>query len=141
MAHAIPDDVAVYLMRPLSPEEEAVALRYLNIIELVIRREVPDLVTRAATDADFGSTLAYIEASVVADILRNPERLQYEQAGDYAYSLQKVLQVDSLRKAISDDMWWLLGVHRGGAFTVETAVFSQDAGRAPRWWSTIAKGV
>lgn len=140
MAHATTDDVKVYLMRDLSAEETAAALRYLEVIELVLRREIPTFSDLLTVGSDFEKAVLYVEASVVVDILRNPERFQYEQAGDYAYSLQKVLQVDSLRKAISDDMWWLLGVHRGGAFTVDTVVFSQEAGRAPRWWDTMTKG-
>lgn len=141
MAYATTDDVETYLMRPLSNEEKAAALAYLGIIELVIRRETPNFATEVTTNVDFAEAVTYVEGALVADILRNPDRFQYEQAGDYAYSLQKVLQADSLREAISTDMWWLLGVNKTGAFTIETAVFADGDRRLPRWWSTIERGI
>ena len=138
MAHATPDDVAEYLMRELGDEEEQAALLYLNAIELIIRREVPDFDTRLAEDADFAAALTYIEAVLVMQILQNPNRYQYEQAGDYSYSLQRVLQTDSLRSSITDDMWWMLGVGKRAAFTIETAVWGRET-RAPRWWTPVDK--
>jgi hypothetical protein len=125
-------------MRPLTVQETTAATNYLAILEIIIRREIPNFEARLA-EADFSLAVEYVEASIVADILRNPNRLQYEQAGDYSYSLQRVLQVESLRKAISEDQWWMLGVSKGGAFTIDTAVFANNGGRSPRWWNTIER--
>lgn len=132
MAHATPEDVSTYLMRDLTAEELAAASRYLTVVEAIIKRKISDLDNRVGAgevDRDF---LVFVEADIVASTLRNPNRYQYEQAGDYAYSLQRTLGVSDMYSAISPDAWEMLGLDVRGAFTIVPYEY-----RATRDWSQM----
>lgn len=132
MSVATPADVAVHLLRELDPEEEAAAQVYLNVVEIIIKNKIPTFDLKIV-DSAFRDSVVFVEATIVANVLRNPDRYQYEQAGDYAYSLKQVTGTDSLEEAITTGLWRLLGVVQGGAFTIDTA-YHNDRLTSPRWW-------
>lgn len=140
MAHATPDDVAVHLMRELEDDEVEAAQVYLGVVEIIIKRRIPTFDAQLA-DSAFSDSVKFVEASIVAQVLRNPDRYQYEQAGDYAYSLRQITSADNLESAITSDLWRLLGVVKGGAFAIQTAQMAPGLTGPPKWWVSTTEWV
>lgn len=110
-------DVTRRLARPLLSAEEVEQTNVLLEAALLrLARRIPNLVERAADDADFCDLVVEVQASSVARVLRNPDGFRSESAGQVSYTLDT--RVASGFLMITDEEWELLGVSNSSAFTI-----------------------
>lgn len=95
------EDVAVRLMRPLSPEESAAALAMIGDASVMIRARYPD--AGAIYGADLALLLAGAVARAVARVLANPGGRISEAIDDYSY--RRADSVADGRLYISGEDW------------------------------------
>lgn len=115
MAYAETSDLQDRAEWELSAAELARGAVYLNDVELLIRRRIPDLDDQVGDGTIEQDLLVKIEADAVLRVLRNPRGFRSEQDGDYSYSRDSAGA--SGRLGLTDDEWDLLGLS-GGAFTI-----------------------
>ncbi|BBC43838.1 head-to-tail adaptor [Mycobacterium phage Deloris] len=110
MAYATANDVVVLWAKEPEPEVMALIERRLQQVERMIKRRIPTLDLKAATDATFKADLIDIESDAVLRLVRNPEGYISETDGAYTYQLSNDLSQGKL--VILDDEWTTLGVNR-----------------------------
>lgn len=115
MTHAVVDDVAAELGRPISTAAEIAQVQaWLRRIEATIKVRVPDLDALAAASADYLAAVVSVEAAAVARKAVNPEGLRSTTRAIDDGSVTKVrdsaLSDGVLR--ITDDEWALITPRR-----------------------------
>lgn len=134
MTYATTDDVVVSLGRSLTADEATQADGLLGRIERRIIRRIRDLAAQVAGDATLEGVVVEIEADSVARVIRNPEGLRQEQAGDYMYTRATDVPLGVL--TITDEEWSRLGVS-ASAFTIAPSLgVSERTWLAPDLWAS-----
>ncbi|AHJ86629.1 head-tail adaptor Ad1 [Mycobacterium phage CRB1] len=110
MAYATANDVVTLWAKEPEPEVMALIERRLAQVERMIKRRIPTLDLKVATDATFKADLIDIESDAVLRLVRNPEGYISETDGAYTYQLASDLSQGKL--VILDDEWTTLGVNR-----------------------------
>lgn len=111
MTIAEPTDIEVSLHRALHDAETKYASALLERVESFIRVRIPDVVTKAATDANFRQIVVSVESEAVARVYRNPSAVRSETEGNYSYQVN--YQVASGLLDILDSEWERLGIGSG----------------------------
>lgn len=125
---AEPEDVAVSLVRSLTPSEQEYAPKLIARAQSLIEERVPELpqlteVSGEAYDPSFVGRAKHIIADAVARVFRNPEAFRQETEGNYSYTLDR--EAASGLLSISDSEWERLGVAIGDEYG--TMSVGQDA--------------
>lgn len=111
MAYAKASDIEDRLGRELDESEATIVETRLEDAEMWIRQRISDIELRIAKDVRYEQALVYVEAEAVLRLIRNPDGLQTETDGNYAYTIDQ--RVASGRLNILAEEWQLLGVRRG----------------------------
>lgn len=111
MAYATSADVAVRWARTPSAEEAALINVRLDDVERLIRRRIPDLDDKIASQEISEEDLIQVESDSVLRLVRNPEGYLSETDGSYTYTLQADLATGRLH--VLPEEWDALGVRRG----------------------------
>ena len=110
MAYATAQDVVTLWAKEPEPEVMVLIERRLSQVERMIKRRIPTLDLKVASDATFEADLIDIEADAVLRLVRNPEGYISETDGTYTYQL--AVELSQGRLTITDDEWTTLGVRR-----------------------------
>ena len=116
---AQPEDVAVSLVRSLTPSEQEYAPKLIERAQSLIEERVPSLsqlteVGGENYDPSFVARAKHIIADSVARVFRNPEAYRQETEGNYSYTLDR--EAASGLLSISDSEWERLGVVVGDEY-------------------------
>lgn len=119
MAHAVTDDVAARLGRPLTAAETPWAQTLLDDSETIITSRVGDLDDALASNQFTVDELVMVESNSVARVLRNPLGVKSETTGPFQASFDTT-NVGTGYLTVTDAEWELLGVigPGHGAFSV-----------------------
>ena len=127
MTYATVADVSTRLGRPITePLETAQVTAWLEDVEGMILRRVPDLTERVAANNPLLATVVKVEANAVIRKIRNPDGKVSETIDDYTYRLGGDARRSDL--FLTDDEWSeILPVVISGAFSTRPG-FEPDRG-------------
>ena len=132
MTIASPEDVAARLGRELSDLEQAQAQALLDDAEALIRRRIPTLSVKAASDDNYEQVVVAVESSAVMRVLRNVSGINSESIGDYTISFSPYTASGAL--TITEAEWAQLGASTA-AFTIRPSLPSPNPAVIP-WRAT-----
>jgi hypothetical protein len=143
MALATSQDVVDrWLGEPLEAEVLAVIDVRLNDAERILKNRVPDLLVRAAEDAEYAETVVQVESDMILRLIKNPDGYSQESDGNYSYAIYQ--QVAAGRLMVLDEEWDLLTGGLGmGMFTISPyfpdypapeAAYDPTKPWPPPWW-------
>lgn len=127
MTFASIDDVSTRLGRPITdPLEVAQVTAWLEDVESIILRRIPDLDARVTAGNPPAATVVRVEANAVIRKIRNPDGKVSETIDDYTYRLGGDARRSDL--FLTDDEWSeILPVVISGAFSTRPG-FEPDRG-------------
>jgi hypothetical protein len=141
VALAQADDVAVRLGRELDASETLLVETRLNDAERMLKRRIDDLLSQAATDADFHDEVVRVESEMILRLVKNPDGYSQESDGNYSYAIYQAVASGKLE--VTQDEWESLGVKGGGMFTIQPVLpeafvlegaVDPSKGMPPWWW-------
>lgn len=115
MPLATASDVAVSLVRALTPSEDEHVTALLTRAENLIEEEFPDFSQRTEAGEDgydpgFIKKVIHITADAVARVFRNPGAYRQETEGNYSYTLDR--EAASGLLTIEEREWQRLGIEQ-----------------------------